>query len=72
MPTTPCPGCARPRPAGKYLCWRCWHSLTASTRQELNRHDDHAVRRATALFAQLRAGVPLADVRIPLPTTPEA
>jgi hypothetical protein len=66
MPATarPCPACTRPRAAGHYLCWRCWHALPADTRQALNRRDSHAMRRLQQLLAEITAGTPLADIHL--------
>lgn len=59
-----CPACTRTCPAGKYLCTKCWFRLTDGTRRALNRRGNGAIQRLQQLLDQIRAGVPLADVRI--------
>lgn len=62
---SPCPGCGHTRAPGKYLCRTCWHQLPQAARDALNRRGPGAIQRLQALLDQLRAGTPLADIRIP-------
>lgn len=66
MSYTTCPGpCDNGvRGSGKYLCLGCWSGLPMPARRALNRRGPAAIARLQELYAQLAAGIPLADVRI--------
>lgn len=66
MPLKPptCPACKNPKPARLYLCRGCWFTLQPGVRAALNRRDDHAVRRLSDLYEQIRTDVPLREIRI--------
>jgi hypothetical protein len=62
--TRPCPACARPRPVGHYLCWRCWHTLPAATRRHLTERCPDAAHRLRQLYEQIGRATPLTDIHI--------
>lgn len=61
---SPCPVCAGDRAPGQYLCRACWFALPFATRRALNRRGAGAVARLQQLLDQIRAGTPLAAIRI--------
>lgn len=62
--TTPCPNCRGNRSPRQYLCRTCWFALTPAARAALKRTGPGAVQRLQALYDQIHAGTPLADIKI--------
>jgi len=60
-----CPGCPTGRRHPRqYLCLNCWRALPAATRGRLARRDARAMFRLRQLQAELKAGTPLAVIRV--------
>lgn len=62
---TLCPGCRNGvKGTGKYLCYDCWGQLPLPARRALKRTDMKAMARLQELYAQIRGGKPLAEIKV--------